>query len=205
MGRSEADRIERAVAGDENALVELLERHGPEVRRRLTIPPRWRSVLTKDDVMQQAYIEAFLHIHDFTPQRNDSFHAWLAAIAQNILRDAVDWLGAVKRGGNYRRIEVVASSSSSAGAMLALLGVDSTTPSRCARDNEMNDALRHALDQLPHHHREVVRLYDLQQRSAAEVAHALGCSLGAMYMRRRRAHWSLRRLLGGSRFTSGVA
>ena len=58
--------------------------------------------------------------------------------------------------------------------------------------------LDRAIEQLPLAYREVVRRYDLQGQSAVEVAGQLGCSPGAVYMRRARAHERLQQLLDPS-------
>jgi len=60
MGDGDHALVERAVAGDREALATLLERHGPRIARTLrsSIPTRARSVLSIDDVVQDAYTEA---------------------------------------------------------------------------------------------------------------------------------------------------
>ena len=67
MGDGDHALVERAVAGDREALATLLERHGPRIARTLrsSIPTRARSVLSIDDVVQDAYTEAFLAIGRF--------------------------------------------------------------------------------------------------------------------------------------------
>jgi len=51
---------------------------------------------------------------------------------------------------------------------------------------------------LPPDYEKVVRLYDLQCKSAVEVAAELGRSEGAVYMLRARAHERLKQELGSS-------
>lgn len=83
---SGSDGLEkRASNGDADALESLLEQHGPEVERKLTIGREWRSVLDPADVMQVTYLEAFLSIAQFDHGRADSFQAWLQRIAENNL------------------------------------------------------------------------------------------------------------------------
>lgn len=74
-------RIQAAVAGDVDAIAELLHEHAPDVERSLSIAREWRSVLEPADVMQVTYLEAFLQIARYDPQRAKSFRAWLRRIA----------------------------------------------------------------------------------------------------------------------------
>jgi DNA-directed RNA polymerase specialized sigma24 family protein len=84
MTQTDDELLERARAGSNEALAELLERHGPAVRAGLRgmIPARWRSLLSEDDVMQQTYADAALGLDRF--ESRDAFQGWLAA--QAILR-----------------------------------------------------------------------------------------------------------------------
>src|SRR5262245_33215396 len=99
MERSDSGLLEQAVEGDAAALRLLLDRHGPRARQRIQgkIGRRWRAVLSEDDVMQVAYLEAFLHIEQLTARDTTSFIAWLSRIAQNTLRGAIRDLERKKR------------------------------------------------------------------------------------------------------------
>ena len=189
--------LAKAARGDEGGLVTLLERFGPEVRRRLSgkIAARWQAVLDVDDVMQVTYVEAFLRIRDFKPAGERAFVGWLARIAENNLRDAVKELGRAKRPQPDRRIQKVAFQESCRSLVVLLSGND-PTPSRHVRQDEVHGILLDALKHLPRDYEAVVRAYDLEQRSAAEIAVEMGRSEGAVYMLRTRAHQQLRGILG---------
>jgi RNA polymerase sigma-70 factor (ECF subfamily) len=189
------DDTRLAVAGDADALVRLLARYGPAVRRtiRNEIPAQWRTLLSEDDVMQESYAEAFLGVRQLSPE--GSFLAWLRRIAKNNLLDAVKGLKAERRGGNRKRVEGAHGED----AVLSLFDVlddGGTTPSGRAMRGELGEVFDRALARLPDAYREVVRLYDLEMRGADEVARLLGCSPGAVYMRRARAQEMLREILG---------
>jgi len=138
-----------------------------------------------------------LHIAEFAPTREGAFEAWLSTIATNVLRDAIDWLGALKRGGGRTGVQPI-SPEHSAQTLIETLGVDTATPSQTMAMRDWTVRLQAALETLPQKHQTVVRLFDLQQLSAQSVAHELDCSVGAMYMLRRRALWKLRELLGST-------
>lgn len=67
--RQHQDRVAQAVAGDRDALGALLEDFGPGVDAVLVIAPTWRGLLDSADVMQVTYLEAFMQIGRFDPQR----------------------------------------------------------------------------------------------------------------------------------------
>ncbi|HEY3232002.1 MAG TPA: sigma factor-like helix-turn-helix DNA-binding protein, partial [Roseiflexaceae bacterium] len=55
-----------------------------------------------------------------------------------------------------------------------------------------------AISRLPPAYEQVVRLFNIQGQSAAEVAQQMGRSVGAVYLLRMRAHQRLREELGSS-------
>lgn len=186
--------LKRAVAGDESALVQLLEAEGPAVERSLSIGREWRSVLEPADVMQVTYLEAFLRITQFDPKRSESFAGWLRRIAQNNLKDAIRGLQRQKRPQPADRVNPEAVDANS--ELLAMLGVATTTPSRHAGQNERAAMLATALDMLPDDYAAAIRHYDLEGLPIVEVAKRMGRSVGAVHMLRARAYDRLRESLG---------
>jgi RNA polymerase sigma-70 factor (ECF subfamily) len=189
--------IAKVVAGDSEALAGLLERFGPIARRQIAgkIPPRWQSILSEDDVMQQTYADAIRAIRGFKPCGSEAFAAWLKTIAKRNLYDAIKALKAERRGGDRQRIEPTNRDDSSLD-LFRLLGGSSTTPSRCAAREEAKAILQKTISRLPEAYRRVVQMYDLEGRSAQEIADELGRSPGAIFMLRARAHARMREEMG---------
>ena len=196
MEATEQELSARSRAGDEDALTELLQRTGPQVRAVIStlIDARWQNVLDADDVMQVTYLEAFLRITRFEPRGDGSFQAWLLQIARNNVRDAVEELGRLKRPPPDQR--VIAGGDESAVALLDQLGCTSTTPSRHAGRHEIASAVHSAVGRLPDDYARVIQLYDLEGKGAEEVAASIGRTSGAVYMLRARAHDRLREAFG---------
>ncbi|HOW74044.1 MAG TPA: RNA polymerase sigma factor [Phycisphaerae bacterium] len=197
MAASEDALIDNAIHGDRGALATLLEQYGPSVRRGLVgeIPPRWRSLLSEDDVMQQTYADAVRDIHKFKSQGVDAFPRWLATLMNNNLRDAIEGLEADRRGGKARRIEPKTGDQSYI-TLIDILTASTSTPSRCVSREENAVYLKRAIGQLPEAYAHVVRLYDLEGRPISDVAATLGRSPGAVFMLRARAHSRLQELMG---------
>lgn len=207
MANDEASMFEQAVEGDPCAMRTLLERFGGEVRNRMVrrIDNRWRTVLDVEDVMQIAYLEAFLHIDQLTARDSMSFVAWLSRIAENALRDAIRGLSSQKRPSPDRRI-VAANGASTHEGLLECLGITTTTPSREASVRDAGLLLEAAIERLPADYKVVVRLYDMEGRSIADVSATMARSEGAVHMLRARAHDRLRQELGSAgQFFSGSA
>ncbi|MCI0364074.1 MAG: sigma-70 family RNA polymerase sigma factor [Phycisphaerales bacterium] len=196
-------RIRAAVGGDADAMTELLSEHGPEVERSLSIAREWRSVLEPADVMQVTYLEAFLEVRRYDPDRAEPFRAWLQRIAENNLRDAIRGLQRRKRPQPAKRVEAPVAADSS-WELYAQLGVTTTTPSRYATAQERMTHLAAALEALPDDYGQVIRLYDLQGQPIAEVCRQMKRSTGAVHMLRARAHDRLRELLARELGHSGA-
>jgi RNA polymerase sigma-70 factor (ECF subfamily) len=198
MAHREDQLLRRAIAGDRGALTELLAQYEPLVRLRLAgkIDPRWRAVLSEDDVLQETYTDVFLGIARFAPQGDGAFLRWVLTLARNNLLDAVKGLRSLAKGGDRQRVG--ASSDESYYNLLQNLDSEGTTPSMVIARDESAKLLNEAIARLPAPDATVVRLYDLEGRPMDEVAAALGCSHGAVFMRRARAHARLRKLLGAS-------
>jgi RNA polymerase sigma-70 factor (ECF subfamily) len=199
MSESESDLVQRAVAGDSEALTGLLEQEGPIVRQRMEakIGIVWRSAFDADDVMQVSYMEAFMQIGRFQPSGPGAFRAWLSQIAENNMRDAIKSLERAKRPDPRKRVHGPPGEESFV-ALVELLGVTNSTPSQHAARGEFRGAIDNALSRMPSDYSRVIMLYDLEGRSAQEVAAVMGRSAGAIFMLRARAHDKLRELLGSS-------
>ncbi len=195
MGEAENELVARARKGDDEALTALLHAHGPAVRRRVAADtdPRWQRYIDLDDLMQVSYMEAFLSIRRFPPHKEGAFRAWLLQIVRNNLSDAIRELRQAKIPDAQERVELPGDDSY-VGLMEALT-LSSATPSRSAMRHEDIAMIKSAIGRLPETYRRVVEQFDIEFRPAADIARALGRSVGAVYMIRARAHDRLRDIL----------
>lgn len=195
--RTDEQLANAARDGDADALTELLRRHGPTVEPALRISEQWRPVLDPADVMQITYLEAFLQIGHFDPQRGTPFRAWLQRIAENNLRDAIRGLERAKRPQPRDRIQPKTKDESMVG-LLSEISSGGPTPSVVIRREEALKMLSTAISSLPDNYAEVIQLYDLDGLPIDQVAARLGRSAGAVHMLRARAHDRLREALGSA-------
>jgi len=92
--------VRRVRQGDEAAARALFARHAGELRERaqLRLPATLRGRLAASDVMQEAYLAAFLALGDFEDRGDGSFAAWLRKILEHRITNAVrDGIAAAKR------------------------------------------------------------------------------------------------------------
>lgn len=195
-----------AARDDAAALGELLQRAAPAVRRAMgaDLPRRWRHLLTPDDVLQQAFVDAFHGFARFAGDSPAAFQRWLIRIAKRNLLDALRMLAAEKRGGARRAVTTDPHETSM--NLLQMLMANGTRPSQAVIRAEAAARVQSAVAALPSPYREVIEGYDLAGREMADIAAEIGRTRGAAYMLRARAHRLLRKQLGATTqfFSSGA-
>jgi RNA polymerase sigma-70 factor (ECF subfamily) len=168
--------IVRRVRAGEHALFELLmRRHNQRVYRavRSVVP----SESDAEDAMQQAYISAFTHLHQF--QERSQFSTWLITIA---LREAFSR----RRKAQGERIS---------GELMDTHSSPQPDPERQAYGQELRRLLESAVDALPDTYRTVFMLRDVEGLSTTETGQTLGLGDEAVKTRLHRARAMLRQTI----------
>ncbi len=177
--------IVRRVRAGESALFEILmRRHNQRVYRVV------RSVVKEEadveDVMQQAYINVFTHLHQF--EERSQFSTWLIRIA---LHEAFG------RRRKVQRSESMTVNPSDAdddcGATMDTLTSPQADPERQAYAQELHRVLEEAVDTLPDTYRTVFMLRDVEGLSTSETGEGLGIGDEAVKTRLHRARAMIRR------------
>jgi RNA polymerase sigma-70 factor (ECF subfamily) len=168
------EELARRVAGGEVALFEILmRRHNQSVYRAV------RAVLRNDDdaedVMQQAYLNAYRAIGQFAGTAR--FSTWLTRIAVNeaLARRRKRW---PMQTENELEITLVESTA--------------PDPEAEAANAELREVMEREVAALPDPFRAVVVLRDIEGLSTAETAESLGISEDLVKTRLHRAHTALR-------------
>jgi len=179
-GPSDADVIEQ-ILGGQTALFELLMRRYNERIYRAA-----RAIVRDDheaeDVMQQAYVNAFTHLRQYNGSAQ--FSTWLTRIAIN------EALARVRRRGKYEPFDDEPSN------VEPFMSHDpSENPERQAFTHELRGLLEWAIDTLPNGTREVFVLREVEGLSTAVVADSLGVSEDVVKTRLSRGRATLRRVL----------
>lgn len=183
-----------AVGGDELALEELLvSRHEQLLRhieRQMTSQVQAR--VAAEDIAQQTYLQVFKSIGAFQPRGVGAFYAWLKTVAGRKLIDASRSRGREQLAPKPLPVGADSQGQSGAASLMALLAASNAGPGGEAMVDELRDAFRVALVNLPDNYRKVVQLRYLDDRPLEEVAARLEVTTGAARGLCHRARQALR-------------
>jgi RNA polymerase sigma-70 factor (ECF subfamily) len=178
--QTDVDVIEQVLAGHTGLFELLMRRYNERVYRAA------RSIVRDEqeaeDVMQQAYVNAFTHLRQFNGSAR--FSTWLTRIAIN------EALARVRRQDRY---EVFDDERSNVEPFMSRN--PSENPERQAFTRELQGLLERAIDSLPNGTREVFVLREVEGMSTLEAAECLGVSEDVVKTRLSRGRAALRRLL----------
>ena len=186
---SDEEIVDRIVDGQTALFEVLMRRHNERVYRAA------RAIVKDDgeveDIMQQAYVNAYSHLRQFDGRSR--FLTWLTRIA---IHEA---LTRARRRGRYTSIDPEHTFD------LTLVTSTASTQDleRLAFSRELEALMESAIDRLSDGAREVFILRTVEGMSTEEVAAALDVSEAAVKTRLSRARAALRRAL--SRQTEAVA
>lgn len=172
--------VERVRGGD-TALYEILvRRHNQRLYR--TVRAILRDDRDVEDVMQQAYIDAYTHLDQF--RGSAKFATWLTRIAVN---------RAIRNGQGERRTLALVSSNAEASELAiehaAATGPD---PEHSMYGHELRTVLESLVDDLPAPFRIVFVMREVEGLSTAETAAALDLNEDTVKTRLHRAKKLLR-------------
>ena len=167
--------LREARGGSSAALDDLYRRVGGRLLAliRLKMGRDLRSRLDSADILQATLMRSFERFDQFEGSDSRSLMAWLARIAQNEIRDQVDF--------QHRRRRDAAAGVPFDGAESSVAAPGPSALTRAVL-NERAARLERALDQLAPDHREVIVLRKLEDSSFREIADRMGRSEDACRM-----------------------
>jgi len=166
--------VSRVLTGDTPLFEVLMRRHNERVYRAA------RAILRDDkeaeDVMQEAYVNAYVHLAQFDGRAK--FSTWLTKIAvyEALLR--------AKRRTRYESLDDGAEET-------LMPTTPSPDPERQAFGGELRELIEAAIDTLGNGYREVFMLRQVQGLSTAETAEILGVSEDVVKTRLTRARHAI--------------
>jgi len=184
LGSSPSDEeVVRRVREGDKALFEVLMRRYNQRLFRVA-----RAILKDEaeaeDVMQQAYVNAYTHLHQF--EERARFSTWLTRIAVH------EALARVRR---RRRFEEVEAMPEMEDKKMERLTSSDPGPEHQAAAAQLRGILESAFDALPEMYRTVFLLREVEAQSTTEAAECLGISEDTVKTRLHRARALLRREL----------
>ena len=177
---SDEQIVERVRQGEIALFEVLMRRHNVRLYR--VIRSMVRGDQDVEDVMQQAYVNAYLHLDQFAGRAR--FSTWLTRIAVN---EAL--ARARKRGTN---METAMDEGEGREDRSTAMAAGDPTPEHRAFSGELRVLLEDAIDALPAGYREVFMLREVEGLSTAEVAESLELGEEAVKTRLHRARALMR-------------
>jgi RNA polymerase sigma-70 factor, ECF subfamily len=178
--QTDEDVIRQVLDGNSGMFELLMRRYNERVYRAARAIVRDEQ--EAEDVMQQAYVNAFTHLRQFNGAAR--FSTWLTKIAIN------ESLARVRRRGRYEPFD-----DDLANVEPFMFRNPEENPERQAFTGELRGLLEWAVDRLPDGTREVFMLREVEGLSTAETAEALSVSEDVVKARLSRGRAALRRLL----------
>jgi RNA polymerase sigma-70 factor (ECF subfamily) len=177
----DAEIVDRVRAGEASLFEVLMRRHNQRVYRAARAVVKDEAEV--EDVMQQAYVNAYVHLDQF--EQRAQFSTWLIRIALNeafARRKKTRAAESFVDDGDGERKESMNTMSS-----------PQPDPERQAYAEELRRVLEHAVDTLPDTYRTVFMLRDVEGLSTSETGKGLGLGEEAVKTRLHRARAMIRR------------
>jgi RNA polymerase sigma-70 factor, ECF subfamily len=197
MSPDETKLLSLAIAGEEKAIEQLLQKHYDDVRRHinLNVGQGLRSFVDPDELANETMIHAIQSIHQYKILPGSTFLTWLKGIANNRIREAARKAGRTPLAG----IEGLSpEDEQSIRNLVELIAADQSSPSRRAGRAELKTALQSAIAHLESSdQRRAITLRYLDGNEVDEVARLMNCSEAAVRGLIHRAKDGLEELLGG--------
>jgi RNA polymerase sigma-70 factor, ECF subfamily len=191
--------IDRAAAGDSEALAELFGRYRKRLRSmvRLRLDRRLQGRVDPSDVLQEAYLDVVQQLPTYRAKPEMPFYLWLRlTTGQRLMRMHRQHLGAAFRDAGrevslHRGALPQASSVSLAAQLLGKM----TSVSKAVERVETQLQLQAALNGMDELDREIIALRHFEELSNAEAAQVLGLEPSAASKRYIRALKRLQEIL----------
>ena len=191
---SDEDLVRRVRDGDEAAARVLFERHLPALRARARarLPASLRGKVGASDVVQEAWLAAFLDLEGFEDRGDGSFAAWLRTILERRVADEVRRHAGAKKRDAKREVRLATEA--------ARFEPDrgQATPSVLVRDAEESARLRAVVDSLSEDYATVIRLVHREGLTLVEAGARMGRTPDATRMLYNRAMDRLADRMGDS-------
>ena len=176
---SDEEVVQRVRAGETGLFEVVMRRYNQRLYR--VARAILRDDVEAEDVIQQAYVNAYLHLEQF--ENRASFSTWLTKIA------VYEALARARRRGRFEQTDTIHDGDDETMDALKSRGPD---PERQAFIGELHALLESAIEALPGHYRAVFVMREVEGMSTAETAECLEITEETAKTRLHRARLLLR-------------
>lgn len=184
MAITDKELIDSALAGDQGAYGELLNRHKPAIFHIVLKIVRDREIAA--DLVQETFMKAFSSLASYRSEYK--FSTWLYRIGANC---AIDHL----RKQRIRTLSLDTPAETLDGHIEIEVPDNSHNPERDLEEHEKRVSIDDAIDSLPEKYRVVITYRHKDSRSYDEIAEALDIPIGTVKARIFRARELLKKKL----------
>ena len=193
VAEEDASLVVGAKAGDARAFEQLVQQHEGKIfllAQRMT-----RNREDAEDVVQQSFQKAFIHLKKF--QGESLFSTWLTRIAIN------EALMLLRRRRGTREVPIAESNTEDETALPLDIPDVSPNPEDSCLQREQERIVSAAVNELTPRTRKAIELRELGELSTGETAKVMGLSVGAVKARvfhgRRKLRETLKRYVDSTR------
>lgn len=172
----------RLADGHDAALNDLMERHAERLFHYLI--RQTQNENDAADLAQESFTRVYVNRAKF--DRGARFSTWLYTIATNLVRDRFRHLS------RHPQVSLEAENEHSSEALQNKIADSNPNPGEVLQTEERANAVRGAVARLPEDLRTALILTEYEERSNAEAAEILGCTVKALESRLHRARQLLR-------------
>lgn len=174
--QSDTELVNRTLHGESVAYEALFERYRSSILSMLLA--RCHDEALCDDLLQEAFIKAYLNLEKFNPAY--SFAGWIMTIARNLFIDYTR-----RRGEAHNSVECTDSQVCT-----------SPNPEQCYIDKEDNRRIRIALERLPAPYRTIIEMRFWRDMTYEQISEELGIPMGTVKTQIHRARRAFICILG---------
>ncbi|MEI8135335.1 MAG: sigma-70 family RNA polymerase sigma factor [bacterium] len=184
--------VRRARGGEQRAYSELVKRHKRGIER--LIRPITRTATTDEieDLVQEAFTKAFLHLNSYSEEY--AFSTWLYRIATN---HAIDHL-------RRKKLSMFSISAPQGGGDRSddeskdfEIVDNSWVPEQLMLSDERSRIIEEAIEQLPENYKKIIKLRHNDDMEYDEIAKVLNLPMGTVKVHLHRARAALGKMLEG--------
>jgi len=162
--------VAAAKNGDRKSFEILVERH--EQRIFFVVQRIARTREDAEDVVQQTFQKAFIHLRKF--EGRSAFSTWLTRIA------ITEALMLLRRSRGLREVRIDGLNGNEETTTPLEVPDAGPDPEAIYSQHERTEMLSAAINELPHGTRRVIQLRELDERSSEETARIMGISVSAL-------------------------
>lgn len=155
--------VERAQDGDLEAYNRLFERYYDRVLRicRIRLGTHMKKLVDAEDILQETFIAAIRTFERFEFRHEASLIAWLSRLAENKIRESVDYHHAQKRDRRKEKVFTHIAAAMASGSLQFDPPASIMAPGDQVAQDELIGVMESCMEELSDDHREVIlcRLY----------------------------------------------